>query len=304
MTRTQIAITGANGFLGRYTTRIAVQRGFHVTGVVRRPDAAETVVEAGGEPVVVRDFDRRQLTAAFAGCEAVIHLVGIVNEWYATFEAVNVRGTRRVLASAAASRVARFVTPSGLGVDQYGVRPWATNGYFASKRAIERLCREQPLPFVVFRPSYILGPGDELLPGLVDAIRHGAVSVAGAGDTPMQPLFVGDAATAFLRAATGIGRVNAIYDLVGPEPITYTQLVPRVAAIMAEEGFAVPPYVVTHVPLDRAADTLGLAPEEVDVAQSDVVGDPAPVARDFRLALTPLDAAIRAAVRSERREVR
>ena len=88
----------------------------------------------------MRDFDRRQLTAAFAVCGAVIHLVGIVNERYATFEAVNVRGTRRVLASAAASRVARFVTPSGLGVDQYGVKPWATNGYFASKRAIERLC--------------------------------------------------------------------------------------------------------------------------------------------------------------------
>jgi NADH dehydrogenase len=281
-----------------------VQRGFRVKGVVRRPGAAETVVEAGGEPIIVRDFDRRQLTVAFAGCEAVIHLIGIVNERHATFETVNVRGTRRVLATAAASRVSRFVTPSGLGVDQYGVKPWATNGYFASKLAIERLCREQPIPFVVFRPSYILGPGDELLPGLIDAILHGAVSVAGAGDSTMQPLYVGDAATTFLRAATGAGRANAIYDLVGPEPITYTQLVPRVAAIMADEGFRVPPYTVTHVPLDRAAHVLGLAPEEVDVTQSDVRGDPAPVTRDFRIAFTPLDTAIRAAVRAERREAR
>ena len=79
---------------------------------------------------------------------------------------------------------------------------------------------------------------------------------------------------------------------------------PRVAAIMADEGFRVPTYTVTHVPLDRAADVLDLAPEEFDVTQSDVLGDPAPFTRDFRIALTSLDTAIRAAVRAERREVR
>jgi nucleoside-diphosphate-sugar epimerase len=296
-----IAITGANGFLGHHCVHKAVEQGLTVKGVVRRKEAAQIVEAQGGIPIIVKDLRADGLADAFAGCQGVLHLVGIVNEQYATFQDVNVRGTRSVLDCAFRSGVQNFVTPSGLGVDQYGLKSWATNGYFLSKRQIEAMCKRQAIPFVIFRPSYILGPGDELIPFLVHDILHGRVLVAGQGDRPMQPIYVQDAATAFIGAVTGHGTPNQIFDLVGPEIITFTQLISRVATVMEQEGYTLPEFTIQHIPLQDASDIMGLAQEEIDVMLSDTIGDPTPLLKDLNISLTPLDIAIQAAVRAETR---
>ena len=298
MTLGTIAVTGANGFLGRNCIRRATRIGLDVRGIVRRQEAADIVRKLGVEPVIIEQLDRRLLMQAFVGCEAVLHFIGIANEQYGTFEEVNVHGTGLVLESAEQSRVSRFVTPSGLGVDQYDKKKWATNGYFNSKRKIELMCQSGRVPFVVFRPSYILGPGDELIPSLVDSILEGKVRVAGEGDTPMQPIFVEDAAAAFVGAAMGRGRTNAIYDLVGSETITFVQLTDRVAEAMHEEGFDVPPYKIIRIPPEKAPQTMGLSKEEVDVMLCDIVGDPRLFVSDFDVSLTRLDLAVRIAVQA------
>lgn len=298
-----IAITGANGFLGRHCVRKAVEEGLTVKGVVRRTEAAKVVEAHGGIPVIVQKLRVDGLVEAFAGCQGVLHLVGIVNERYSSFQEVNVQGTRTVLYSALRSGIQYFVTPSGLGVDQYGLKSWATNGYFLSKHQIEAMCRSQPIPFVIFRPSYILGPGDELIPFLIHDILDGKVLVAGRGDRPMQPIYVQDAGTAFIHAVTGQGPRNQIYDLVGPEVITFTQLINRVAATMEKEGYDLPEFTIEQVPLQDASNVMEIAQEEIDVMLSDSIGDPSPLCNDFNLSLTPLDMAIQAAVRSESRRL-
>ena len=299
-----IAITGANGFLGRHCVSKAVEQGLSVNGVVRRAEAAQVVEAHGGSPIIVQNFQVDRLVDAFTGCQGVLHLVGIVNERYSSFQEVNVQGTRAVLKSAFRSGIQYFVTPSGLGVDQYGHKAWATNGYFLAKRQIESMCRNQPIPFVIFRPSYILGPGDELIPFLVHDILQGKVLVAGQGDRPMQPIYVQDAATAFISAVTGQGSQNQIYDLVGPETITFTQLIKRVAAMMETEGYDLPEFSIKYLPIHDASDIMDIAQEEIDVMLSDAIGDPSSLRRDFMLSLTPLDTAIQAAVRAESRGLR
>jgi len=268
----------------------------NVKGIVRRKEAADTVEELGAESIIVKNFCAKAYLRAFDGCDGILHLIGIVNERYATFQDINVHGTRIVLESALKSQVSRFVTPSGLGVGKYGERPWATNDYFWSKREIEMLCQSSPVSCVVFRPSYILGPGDELIPNLVDSILQGTVLVVGTGSTPMQPIFVEDAATAFMRAVLGWGRQYSIYDLVGPETITFMDLITRVAKIMEEEDFNVPNYRIHKVLAKEAPEVLGVSREEVDVMLCDVLGDFTHFTRDFQITLTPLDKAIRAAV--------
>jgi nucleoside-diphosphate-sugar epimerase len=276
--------------------------GITAKGIVRRPEAAGLVEELGGEAIIIKGFDKEALIQAFKGCDGVLHLIGIVNEQYSTFQEVNVKGTKIVLESAYESQASMFVTPSGLGVDQYGKKPWATNEYFASKRQIEQMCQASPMPHIIFRPSYILGPGDELIPNLVNAILEGTVLVAGEGNTPMQPIFVDDATTVFLRAATGFGKKNTIYDLVGPETTTFMQLIPRVANIMRGERFTIPIYEIMNIPLEDAARVLELSKEEIDVMLCDVLGDPMPVIRDFQIPLTPLERAIHAAVQAVEKE--
>ncbi|MDQ1278842.1 MAG: Epimerase protein [Thermoproteota archaeon] len=297
-----IAVTGANGFLGRNCLSKAMKMGFRVRGVVRRPETAKIVKELGAESIIVKNFDEDTLMNAFQGCDGVIHLIGIVNEKYGTFEETNVRGTRIVLKCTNKSQVPRFVTPSGLGVDQYSRKPWATNGYFASKMEIERMCQSSSVPYVIFRPTYILGPGDELLPSLVDAIHSGKAFTVNGGKTPMQPLFVGDATEVFLRAAIGWGKVNSIYDLVGPEVVSLLELIHRVAGIMQQEGFDVPHYKIVDLLPEEAMRVMDLSKEEVDVMMCDVLGNPEQFTRDFNIKSTSLDEAIRVAVRAERDE--
>ena len=166
------------------------------------------------------------------------------------------------------------------------------------------MCQSQPIPFVIFRPSYILGPGDELIPFLVHDILEGKVLVAGKGDRPMQPIYVQDAATAFIHAVTGQGSQNQIYDLVGPEVITFTQLIDRVAATMEKEGYDLPEFNIEHVPIQDASDVMEIDQEEIDVMLSNVIGDPSPLCKDFKLSLTPLDIAIQAAVQAESRRLK
>jgi len=276
--------------------------GITVKGVVRRQEAADLVEELGGEPIMVERLNEEALKLAFKGCDGILHFIGIVNEQHGTFQEVNVRVTQLVLESAFETRVSRFVVPTGLGIDQYGKKPWATNGYFASKRQIEELCKSNPVPYVIFRPSYILGPGDELIPNLVDSILQGRVLVAGEGNAPIQPIYVEDAATAFLCAAIGFGNRDSIYDLVGPETTTLMGLIPRVADIMRAKGFVVPRYEIENIPLENAPEALGLSKEEVDVMLCDVLGDSKPFTRDFQISPTPLDEAVRAAVRSTKRK--
>jgi NADH dehydrogenase len=292
-----IAITGANGFLGRHCIQKAVELGIAVKGIVRRENAATMVERLGAEAIIVRDFNKAAFTQAFIGCTGILHFIGIVSEQYGSFQEVNVQGTRIVMESGYESGVSRFVVPSGLGVDQYGKKKWATNPYFASKREIERMCQSHPISSVIFRPSYILGPNDELIPSLVDAILTGTVPIVGTGTTPLQPLFVEDAAMAFIGAVTGSGVDNSIYDLVGPEIITFRELIPRVAQFMHTEGFIVPKYEVLPIPIHRASEVLGLSREEIDVMLCDTLGDPLPFQHDFKISLSPLNKAIQAAIR-------
>ena len=297
-----IAVTGANGFLGRHCVGKALDMGVDVKGVVRRKRAADVVEALEAEAIIVKTFDVDAYRRAFDGCDGVIHLIGIVNEAYGTFQEVNVQGTRAVLESANKSQVSRFVTPSGLGVDKYGESAWATNGYFWSKREIELMCQASPVPCVVFRPSYILGPGDELIPTLVDALLRGTVHVVETGNTPLQPIFVEDATTAFIRAALGWGETHSTYDLVGPEAVTLMDVLSRVGTIMGEEGFNIPHYTIHKVLAKEAPEVLGISREEVDVMLCDVLGDGTPFTRDFQISLTPLDEAIRAAVQDVKGE--
>lgn len=304
MTSKTIAVTGANGFLGRNCIQTATKMNLNVRAIVRRTEAANLVKKLGAEPIIIKQLNKHALTQAFEDCDAVLHFIGIVNEENGTFEEVNVHGTKLVHESAQQSHASRFITPSGLGVDQYGKKTWATNNYFASKRQVEQICNSGTIPYVIFRPSYILGPDDELIPNLINAILKGNVQIAGKGNTPMQPIFVEDAETAFLKAATGQGKANSTYDLVGPETTTFLQFTARVAEAMRQEGFTVPTYRIEKIPLKTAPQTMGLSKEEVDVMLCDEIGDPKPFTNDLNITLTPLDKAIHAAVQAAKEEHR
>ena len=268
-----IAVTGATGFVGRHIVELLVERGHRLRALVRNPrrlpfrhrDTIDVVPGSLADAAAVR--------ALVAGADAVIHLVGIIVErGAATYEAVHVTGMRAVLAAARDAGVGRFVHMSaGAARDEPGATP-----YHRTKAAAERLVIASGLSHVVFRPTLVSGPGNAPIATLARVHRFAPlVPIFGAGDFPLQPVWVGDVAQAFALAAEGTGA--GVCELGGPAVITYEEFV---RAIGRASGH---PRPLVHVPLGlvrlgaRLVTPLGaLAPITSDQLQMLLEGSVAP----------------------------
>ena len=111
---------------------------------------------------------------------------------------------------------------SGLGVARYGQSRRVTSRYFLSKLTAETLAFGSGLDAVVFRPSYVVGPGDGFVPSVLRAMQAGEVERPGDGSYRMQPIAVADAAAAVLAAVVAPRcAFPTVFDLVGPEAVPY-----------------------------------------------------------------------------------
>ena len=299
----RIAVTGANGFVGRHLVRHAVRCGWEVVGVVRSEAASQAVRADGGCPSEIVGRDPEALVRAFDGCQAVVHLAQIGAErGGSTYQAVNVGLTERILDDARHAGVPRAVYFSGLGVAHYGMRQRCTNPYFLSKLAAETILFRSGLEGVVFRPSYVVGPGDALALQVRKALAGGGeLERPGDGAYRMQPIAVADVAALVLAAVERPpGAFPTVFDLVGPEPVSYAELLERLAAAArrpGRDGLRVREVAVAEADRQaRAGGYQGMLPDELDCLLCDEVADAAPLVALLGRALVPLDEALAAAL--------
>jgi len=301
----RIAVTGANGFVGRHVVRGAAASGYDVIGVVRSAAAAHVVRECGGEPVELMGRDPEALVRALDGCRAAVHLAQIGAERGGqTYEAVNIGFTERLLEDCRHAGVPRVAYFSGLGVARYGMSLRCSNDYFLSKLAAETILFRSGLESVVFRPSFVIGPGDTFVAAMLRAMEEGEVERPGNGLYRMQPIAVRDAVFAVLAAVERPrGAFPIVLDLVGPEPVAYARLLERLARVARGLGRTAE-LRVREVPVDeadrraRAGGYHGMLADELDCLLCDEVADPAPLAALLGRPLTPLDDALAEAVRA------
>jgi NADH dehydrogenase len=281
-----------------------------VVGVVRSQLGARFVAAAGGRAVIVPGLDPAPLARAAAGAAGLVHLAQIGSErGPATYEAVNITGTCRVVLAATAVDVPRLVYLSGLGVAHYGMAPRCTSRYFLSKLASEVELYRSGRETVVFRPSYITGPGDGLTRGLLRDMAAGEVEVPGDGSYRMQPVAVRDAVAAILAAIESPAAPadlprppHRVFDLVGPETVSYRDLIERVGRIARALDKA-GDYRVREIPIEEADHRAaqdgfhGHRPDDLDCLLCDELSDPRPLEALLGRPLTPLDEALSAALR-------
>lgn len=285
-------MVGASGFIGRALVRELAERGPKPVGVVRTVAGVRRVREAGGEARQGLLTDPPFLRRAFERCGAVVYLAGTTREERpGEFWRVHVEGVEACLDAVRRAGVGRFVLFGSLGAEGYGSRPELTNDYFRTKREGERRVAASRLPALVFRPGYIIGPGDRMVTVLAENAEAGrVVLLRGDGAYRLQPLALADAVRA---AAEGVARgVTGTYDLVGPETVACREFLERLFAAMRGRGLLRAGPKMRRVPLQERGD---LSPEERDILTCDEVGDPGPLVRVVG-PLTPLDAALDAAL--------
>ncbi|MFX0074910.1 MAG: 7-cyano-7-deazaguanine synthase [Candidatus Hermodarchaeota archaeon] len=293
----KIAITGANGYLGTHTINRALDRDILVNAIVRRSEVVENVNRKNVKVFLVKNFNVEDLEVAFKGCKAVIHFANIVCGSKELFEKVNVEGMKKIIKAAENTGISRIIYPSGLGVDKNGEFEWASNDYFYSKKKAEELIMESKIPYIIFRPSYILGSNDELIPEIIDQIYDGKVYIAGNGEVPMQPIYIEDAVNAFLEACLGKGVDNVIYDLVGLDTLNMNVLVKTVIQAIKDIGLNIPPPKIEYIPYESAPAKLNICKEMVDVMKCDIITNGRNVAEKLNFKLTPINSAIKNAVK-------
>ncbi len=176
----RITVTGASGFCGAAVAQAAAATGAEVVCLGRRPGPV-------GEH---RYWDATMARPDLSGVDAVIHLAAAVGDptprQEAWFRAVNVDGTRRLLA-AAQGRPVVWVSSASV-YDPRRDTDWVTeehpigghhNPYGRTKAAGERLALAAGA--VVLRPRAVYGPGDpHLLPRLAQLVRGGVAWLPGA----------------------------------------------------------------------------------------------------------------------------
>jgi NADH dehydrogenase len=293
----RVLVTGGSGVIGEAAVRALLRRGHSVRLLAR---GAEGEARTWPEEVEARPGDvtaPESLRGAADGCDAVLHLVGIVDESppAVTFERVNVQGTRHVVEEATRAGVPHLVYVSSLGADR-GASP-----YHKSKLAGEEAARTFGGRWVVVRPGNVYGPGDEVVSLLLRMVRTlPAVPVIAGGDQPFQPVWTDDVGEALAEAVERADLAGRTLDVAGPERTTMHDLLDRLARLTGRSPVRVPlpgPLASLGVKL---AEAVGL-PMPINesqltmLAEGNVIDAPAENALDgvLRVTPTPLDEGLR-----------
>ena len=70
----KVFVIGATGAIGGHAVPALVRAAHTVTALARTPEKATQLSKQGASPMTVSIFDRRALTKAFAGHDAVVNL--------------------------------------------------------------------------------------------------------------------------------------------------------------------------------------------------------------------------------------
>ena len=233
----RVAVTGGTGFVGTHAVRALTAAGHEVVviarGTRRRPKR-ENVTFVRADVV-----SWPGLADAFSQCTAVIHLVAVIREkGNQTFARVNREASEQVAEAARKASVQHLIHQSANGAD-----PDPRYPYLETKWDGEQAAIGSGVPYTVLRPSLIFGPGDGFFTLIAKLIRlNPVVPIAGDGMALFQPIAIDDV-TRCMVLALERGPSDSVYEIGGPEHMTYDDIVLAVKRAIGVHRFT------AHVPV-------------------------------------------------------
>jgi len=292
----RVLVTGATGYVGSYILRALLDTG-HTPRALVRGSAADLAVEDADLEVVRGDVtEPSSLTDCIEDCDAVIHLVGILEERPSrgvTYERLHVDGTRHVVTAAREAGVRCFVHMSA-----NGARADGGTAYQETKWRAEQLVTDAAFDhWTIFRPSLLFGKPDPGRPEFASQVLGDLVRpfpilpVFGDGTYELQPVHVRTVADAFVQALTTDAAHGRTYVAAGPDRVPYVEVLDRIAQ---GAGLAPKPKLYVPMPLARlgvyTAGRLGLlpiGPAQFEMLVEGNTGDETCFFEDFDLSPRP-----------------
>jgi NADH dehydrogenase len=235
----KLVLLGGTGFVGRALANRLRADG-HAVVVLSRNLSRHPVrlLPPGAELRECNVHDPAMLRAAFAGADAVINLVGILNEAGDDgrgFHRVHVELTRTVIAACEQAGVRRLLQMSALNAGR------GHSHYLASRGEAEALVKASNLAWTIFQSSVIFGPGDGLYARFGSLLRiTGPVLPLARAGCRFAPVYLGDVVEAFARALADPASIGQTYELYGPDVYTLADIVRMTARQLGLRRLVVP----------------------------------------------------------------
>jgi len=216
-TSSDIAITGANGFVGKNLRNFLHKKKINVLGISRknfRKHASEVKITS-------TNLLESKLQTKLKNYDALVHLIGTGRKSpKSTFKEINLNLTKNVIKACKNAGIKKIIFISGLGVSKSN-----QSDYFVSKYMAEREIMNSGLDYTIFRASYIMGKTDHLTKVLSMQMKKGIIVIPGSGKYRLQPIFVLDVAKIILEAVLEKKFSKKILDLAGPQKISFEDFV-------------------------------------------------------------------------------
>lgn len=256
-----VTVFGASGFVGRHVVRELAKRGHRVRAAIRSPHKA-TFLKPMGAVGQIQLFQanirhRNSVSEALAGADACVNLVGILAPTgKQTFDAVQARGAEHIGSVCAEAGLDNVVHVSAIGADA-----GSKSSYARTKAEGEAALQRHVSAATIVRPSIIFGPQDDFFNRFAAMARISpALPLIGGGTTKFQPVYVDDVADAVVKLVDREGPTGEVYELGGPEVLSFRELMQLMLRVTGRRRALVPiPFPVAAL-MGRTGDLLSKLP--------------------------------------------
>lgn len=230
-----ILVAGATGFVGSHLVRALLARGHRVRCLSRDPERAARILPSSAEVVPGDVHDLPSLQAAMGGTDVAYYLVHSMEGSEFEFEKRDRSAARNFAAAAASQKLQRVIFLGGLGDEASGL-----SAHLRSRQEVGAILRAGAVPVTELRAGLIIGAGSASYTMLRQLVERLPIMITPRWvDTRTQPIAIDDVIH-YLVAVLDDPVANRIYEVGGPDVMTYRTMMQRYARARGMRRWMIP----------------------------------------------------------------
>jgi NADH dehydrogenase len=221
MTPKRFVVLGGTGFIGSRLLAALAGDGHRITVLSRNREQGRAINVLPNVRSISADvYDRATLEKHIAGHDAVVNLVGILNETGgATFTHAHVDLTATLIAACRQAGIRRIHLMSSLNAGN------RVSKYLKTRGEAEAQVPNSGMDWTIYRPSVVYGEDDSFVFRFLRLLRAGPLLPVAQPHAKFAPAYVGDVAGAIRQCLHQRASIGKIYELYGPDALELAEIV-------------------------------------------------------------------------------